>query len=64
MHKIAHFICQITMFFLGGATIYPSHRIGMVALFMNLSDPSFKVILQLEGEYLANMTSHGFVSNS
>ena len=43
---------------------YPSYR--MVALLMTLSDPtpSFKVTLQFEAEYLANMTSLGFLSNS
>jgi len=42
---------------------YPGYR--MVSLSMTLSDPSFKVTLQLEGEYLAQyVTSRGFLSNS
>jgi len=38
----------------------------MVPLSMTLNDPhpSFKVTLQFEGEYLANMTSRGFLSDS
>jgi len=41
----------------------------MVAFSMTLSDPNpqfqgFKVTLQFEGKYLANMTSRGFLSDS